>query len=314
MPPSFIELIGCERPIQLAGMGGGLSDFGLAAAVCDAGGLGMLSGAGAPPSGIEQLADAISNRTTRPFGVNFLMPFLDRDAVVAAASRCRLVEFFYADPDAALVDLVHAGGALASWQVGSADEARAAADAGCDLVIAQGTEAGGHVRGTKALTDVLAETLAAVSVPIVAAGGIGNAIQVRNVIDAGASAVRVGTRFLAANESTAHPDYVDALIASSADDTVLTETFSVGWPDAPHRVLRSSVEAAERCTDDIVATATANGEEFPVPRFSPNPPSKTTTGNIDAMALYAGTSVADVRSQQSVADIVAELCSRLSAN
>ena len=311
MRDSFIELIGCERPIQLAGMGGGLSDVGLAAAVCDAGGLGMLSGVGAPASGIEQLADAVTSRTTRPFGVNFLMPFLDREAVVAAASRCRLVEFFYADPDAALVDLVHAGGALAAWQVGSAGEARAAADAGCDLVIAQGTEAGGHVRGTQALADVLSETLAAVSIPVVAAGGIGSATQVKNVIDAGAAAARVGTRFLAATESTAHPDYVGELIASSADDTVLTEAFSVGWPDAPHRVLRSSVEAADRCTDDVVATARANGEEFPVPRFSPVPPSGTTTGNIAAMALYAGTSVTDVRSRQSSADIVAELCSQL---
>ncbi|MGH2759229.1 MAG: NAD(P)H-dependent flavin oxidoreductase, partial [Actinomycetota bacterium] len=252
---------------------------------------------------------AMSLATNKPYGVNFLMPFLDRDAVVAAAS-CPLVEFFYADPDADLVGLVHSGGALASWQVGSADEARAAVDAGCDLVIVQGAEAGGHVRGTKHLADVLAETVSVVTIPVVAAGGIGDQTQVKNAIDAGASGVRIGTRFLAATESSAHPDYIAALIEATGDDTVLTEAFSVGWPNAPHRVLRSCVEAAGRSTNDFVATGFREGEGFPIPRFAPTPPSNTVTGDVAAMALYAGLSVDAVRSRQSAADIIAELCTK----
>src|SRR5207253_2039809 len=80
-----------------------------------------------------------------PFGVNFLMPFVDPHAVEVAAGGSRVVEFFYGRPDVSLVDLVHAGGALCSWQVGSKDEALAAVDCGCDLVVVQGVEAGGHV-------------------------------------------------------------------------------------------------------------------------------------------------------------------------
>ncbi|MBA3655473.1 MAG: nitronate monooxygenase, partial [Actinobacteria bacterium] len=165
---AFTELVGCSVPIQQAGMGG-VTTVALAAAVADAGGLGML----AMPSG-EDLA-ALKAATPGAFGVNFLMPFLDRDAVAGAAESARVVEFFYAPPDPSLVETVLAGGALAAWQVGSADEARQAVDAGCDFVVAQGVEAGGHVRGTTGLLPLLDAVLDAVDVPVVAAGGIGTA-------------------------------------------------------------------------------------------------------------------------------------------
>ena len=97
------------------------------------------------------------------------MPFLDRGAVEIASRRSVLVEFMWATPDAELVAVSHAGGARVGWQVGSADEAAAARDAGCDLVVAQGIEVGGHVRGTTALLPLLAEVLTRVEVPVVAA-------------------------------------------------------------------------------------------------------------------------------------------------
>src|SRR5437773_2822078 len=102
--------------------------------------------------------------------MNFLMPFLDLAAVEVAASRLRVVEFFYAEPDAALVARVHEGGALAVWQVGSLAEAERAVDAGCDFIVAQSTEAGGHVRGQISLLPLLDAVLDAVAVPVVAAG------------------------------------------------------------------------------------------------------------------------------------------------
>jgi NAD(P)H-dependent flavin oxidoreductase YrpB (nitropropane dioxygenase family) len=191
------------------------------------------------------------------------------------------------------VALVHAGGARAAWQVGSADEARAAQDAGCDVVIAQGIEAGGHVRGTTGLLPLVEEARAAVDVPIVAAGGIGNGRAMAAALTAGADAVRVGTRFLAAHESTAHPDYVARLIDASADDTVLTTAYGEGWPDAPHRVLRSAVAAGE-------ARGAAQS-------WNPMWPTVNDSGAVDAWALYAGQSVGAVRSRQPAADIVAEL-------
>jgi NAD(P)H-dependent flavin oxidoreductase YrpB (nitropropane dioxygenase family) len=301
---TFTDLVGVSEPLQLAGMGGGISDATLACAVCDAGGLGMLGGTG--PTPIGELLDAMGDRT---FGVNFLMPFLDRSAVAAAASRAKVVEFFYGDPSAELVDLVHDGGALAAWQVGSADEARQAVAAGCDFIVVQGTEAGGHVRGRTTLDELLASI--DVDVPVVAAGGIGTAERVADVMARGASGVRVGTRFIAAKESSAHPLYVGALIGASSDDTVLTEAFSVGWPNAPHRVLRSCVEAAESSEDETVATLRTPGGDVPLPRFGTIPPTKGCYGRISAMALYAGTSVDAVQRREPAADIVAELTSNL---
>jgi NAD(P)H-dependent flavin oxidoreductase YrpB (nitropropane dioxygenase family) len=289
-PTPFTQLLGCRHPLQQAGMGGFTSPE-LAIAVSGAGALGMLTGTVGPKvlsSHLDTLpADAI-------VGVNFLVPFLDRTALEVAAARTPLVELFWGEPDAELVAAVHAHGARAAWQVGSADEARAARDAGCDLVIAQGIEAGGHVRGTTGLLPLLDEVRAAVEeVPIVASGGIGTGRAMAAALAAGADAVRVGTRFLAAHESVAHPDYVERLIDATADDTVLTTAFGDGWPDAPHRVLRSAITAGE-------ALGAAQS-------WNPLWPTTTDTGPVAAWALYAGQSVGAVRARQPAAEIVAEL-------
>jgi nitronate monooxygenase len=303
----FTELTGCRLPLQLAPMGGVASGPDLAAAVSAAGGFGMVAAGGMPAVALPSVLDAIAARTGAPVGVNFLIPFVDRAAVAVAASRTRLVDFFYGDPDPGLVDLVHAGGALAGWQVGSAAEARAAVDAGCDLVVAQGVEAGGHVRGRVGLLPLLAAVLDAVDVPVVAAGGIATARGADAVLAAGADAVRVGTRFIAATEADAHPDYVAAVLAAGSDDTVLTEAFAVGWPNAPHRVLRSCVDAATGLDSDIAGESVFGGVLVSVPRWAPPPPGRSTTGQIAAMALYAGQGVGAVRSIEPAAAIVAEL-------
>jgi nitronate monooxygenase len=302
----FTELVGCSVPLQQAGMGG-VTTPELAAAVSNAGGLGMLGLAGYPPDGVAQACAIVADATNGPFGANFLMPFVDRPAVEVAAEAARLVEFFYADPDRALVELVHRRGALACWQVGSADEARAAVDAGCDLVVAQGVEAGGHVRGTIALLPLLDAVLEIVEVPVVASGGIGTARAMAAALAAGADAVRVGTRFVATPEANTHPAYADALVAAGPGDTVLTTTFSAGWPDAPHRVLKSCVDAAVAVTGDVVGELELGGERMSVERFSTSPPTAETTGTIGAMALYAGQSVGAVTRVQPAADVVAEL-------
>jgi NAD(P)H-dependent flavin oxidoreductase YrpB (nitropropane dioxygenase family) len=273
---------------------GGMTSPALAYAVAQAGALGMLTPASTPSVLEEHLRSVPAGGVV---GVNFLVPFLDREALAVAAAGAPLVEFFWGEPDASLVDEVHAGGALASWQVGSADEARAAIDAGCDVVVAQGIEAGGHVRGTTPLLDLLPEVRSSVAAPLVAAGGIGSASSVTDAFAAGADAVRIGTRFVAAAESVAHPDYVDALISSDASDTVLTTAFSEFWSDAPHRVLRSCVEAGER-----LAAAQS---------WNPQWPRVYDAGPVASRPLYAGTSVGAVHARQSAADIVAELMSEL---
>ena len=157
------------------------------------------------------------------------------------------------------------------------------------------------------LLPLLDSVLDAVDVPVVAAGGVGSARAVRGALAAGADAVRVGTRFLAATEADVHPDYLSLLIDAGAEDTVLTTAFSVMWPDAPHRVLQSAVAAAQASPDDIVGEIVMGDERMPLPRFAVPCPGRATSGNIAAMALYAGESVGSVRRVQSAAEIVDEL-------
>lgn len=303
---AFTELTGCTVPIQLAPMPD-IATVELAAALADAGGLGMIGAPLLPPPVLKATLQDLGQRTHGVFGTGFLMPFLDRDCVEIAAANARVVEFFYAQPDAELVRLVHAGGALAGWQVGSKAEARRAVDCGCDYIAVQGTEAGGHVRGGIGLLPLLSEVLEVVAVPVLAAGGIATARDLAAVLAAGAAGARIGTRFIASTESGAHPKYVEKLLAAGGEDTVLTEAFSVMWPNAPHRVLRSSVEAAEKLSDDVIGEIAFSGMKMPVPRLSVISPSKTTTGSIEAMALYAGESVSNVTRIQPAAEIVREL-------
>lgn len=299
----FTELVGCRVPLQQAGMSG-TATAPLAAAVANAGGLGMVGIGRQPVAMIERILDEVATLTSATVGCTCIAHFVQPDVVELAASRLPIVEFFYEWPDASRVP----ANVICGWQVGSVDEAKAAVDAGCRYVIAQGMEAGGHVRGQVPLAELLPAVREAVDVPIVAAGGIGNAAAVRAAMQLGADAVRVGTRFVATRESYAHPDYVDALVAASTDDSVLTETFGVGWPHAPHRVLRSSIDAATAAPNEVVGETTRSGSDpVPMVRFGASSPTRDTTGDISAMALYAGRSVGSVDHVMSAAEVVAEL-------
>jgi nitronate monooxygenase len=99
--------------------------------------------------------------------------------------------------------------------------------------------------------------------------------------------------------------------AASGHETVLTTTFSGGWPDAPHRVLASSVAAADALDDDVAGWLESSGARRPVSRYSVSPPTRSTEGHVEAMALYAGTGVGDVTAIGPAADVVAELTSEL---
>ena len=310
----FTELVGCAVPIQQAGMGAAAPPE-LAAAVSNAGGLSMLgtarSGAGTLPT-LGHLLDQTQALTDRPFGVNFLIPLefvenIDPGCFALAARRARLVEFFWRWPDPALVEAVHAEGALVSWQVGSKEEAVAAAEAGADLIVAQGVGAGGHVRCRVGVLARLDEVLGEVDVPVLAAGGIGTGRALAAVLAAGADGARMGTRFIAATESDAHPRYVEALIAARPGDTVYGSTFNVWW-DAPGRVLRSSVDAAEAFAGEVVGeTPSLDGTREPLPRFYPEAITRDTTGAIEAMSLWAGESVGAVTRVLPAAEIVREV-------
>ncbi len=207
-------------------MGGGLAGHELAAAVSAAGGLGTL-GILAPGDLRNEIAAARA-LSDKPLAVNLLLPFARR-AHFEAASEADVVVTFWGRPKRRTSKIwIH--------QCGSVAEARAACAAGADAVIAQGVEAGGHVRGRVPAAELLAQVRGAVAhdYPVLSAGGIADPADVRARLDAGAEAVVCGTRFLMTEESGGHPVYKARLV--EAHETILTELFGVGWP-APHRVL-----------------------------------------------------------------------------
>ena len=213
-------------------MGGGLAGYELAAAVSAAGGLGTIGFLA--PEGLRSEIAAARERSDTPLAVNLLLPFA-RGAHFEAASEADVVVTFWGKPKRRTAKV---------WmhQVGSVEEALTARAAGADAVIAQGVEAGGHVRGSVPAAELLARVRAAVpdDYPVLSAGGIADPADVRARLDAGAEAVVCGTRFLMTEESGAHVEYKERLVA--AHETILTELFGVGWP-APHRVVANEATA-----------------------------------------------------------------------
>jgi NAD(P)H-dependent flavin oxidoreductase YrpB (nitropropane dioxygenase family) len=221
--PAAVDFRRLQTPVVQAGMGA-VARHELAAAVSEAGGLGTIGGARAP---IAQELAAARKLTGRPIAVNLVLPLIRPGDVQAAADADVIVTFWGEPRRLAEGTWVH--------QCGSVEEARAAVAAGAEAVIAQGVEAGGHVRGTTPMLDLVERVRAAVKVPVLAAGGIVDRSGARQALDAGADAVLSGTRFLLSEESRAHPEYKRRCL--EANGTILTELFGLGWADAPHRVI-----------------------------------------------------------------------------
>ncbi|HEX6456503.1 MAG TPA: nitronate monooxygenase [Solirubrobacterales bacterium] len=314
MPP-LLERLGVELPVVQAGMGGGLSRHELAAAVSEAGGLGTIAVNGA--EAIRRELAAARALTGRPLAVNLLLPFARRDWFEAAAEADVVVTFWGA-PRRRTGDV---------WlhQCGSVAEARSAQAAGADGVIVQGVEAGGHVRGTALALQLLEEAQAALprDYPVLLAGGIAEREDVRRALEAGASAVVAGTRFLLSEESRAHALYKERLLA--ADETLLTELFGAGWP-APHRVVPNA--ATEHWGDPPRLNRALNHLLVPGVRYAPpglqarmiraqrpdsrllSPAGPTDDGPetlVDAGALYAGETVARIDDLRPAAALVRDL-------
>ncbi len=230
---ALLQRIGIDLPVVQAGMGGGLSRHRLAVAVSEAGGLGTIGFL--PPEDLSAEIAAARAVTNAPLAVNLLLPFA-RGSHFEAASEADLVVTFWGRPTRRTTK---------PWlhQVGSVEEALLAREAGADAVIAQGVEAGGHVRGSTPALELLRLVRAAVpdDYPVLSAGGVAAATDAKSRMAEGAAAVVCGTRFLLSEESDAHPGYKARLLEKR--ETILTELFGAGWA-APHRVVPN--EATER--------------------------------------------------------------------
>ena len=269
----------------------------LACEVSRAGGLGTLGASWTAPGVLREQIRSIARVTDGPFCVNLVLDFAqDERLEVVVEERVPWVSFSFG-LGAELVTRARACGARVMVQVASADAARAAASAGADALIVQGVEAGGHVQSVVGLLPLLAEVRRAVSLPLLAAGGIADPASARAALAAGASAVVMGTRFVASEECDAHPRYKRRLLAAEGRDTVLTELFDVGWR-APHRVLRNSTYElwqAAGCPPRGQRPSEDQDVTDGIPRYAVNLPLSRTAGDVEAMAMYAGQGVGDDR-------------------
>src|SRR5439155_1029392 len=288
------DLLGIELPIVAAPMGASISGPELAAAVSNAGGLGIVSFGANPPPLLRRLVERVRELTDRPFGVNYLLPFTIPEQVdVCVEQRVPVLSTFWGDP-APYVGAAHDAGLKVLHQVGSVADARRAVDAGVDAVIAQGAEAGGHVAGGVATMVLVPRVVDAIApVPVIAAGGIGDARGVVAALSLGAAGVALGTRFLATAEAAAHAVHKEQVVAATEEDTALTTMFGGGWPDAPHRALRTPFVAqwlgrGQQDDQPVIGESSFAGERIPVRRFWAVPPSADATGDVASMALLAG--------------------------
>jgi NAD(P)H-dependent flavin oxidoreductase YrpB (nitropropane dioxygenase family) len=310
------DLLRLEAPIVQAGMGA-VARHELAGAVSEAGGLGTIAGVRAP---IAQELAAARRLTGRPVAVNLLLPFLAPRDVDEAAAADVIVTFWGRPRRLAATAWIH--------QCGSVEEAKAAAAAGADAVIAQGIESGGHVRGAVPALELLERVRAAVSLPVLVAGGIADRTDVRAALEAGAVAVVAGTRFLVSEESRAHQEYKRRCM--EAKETLLTELFGLSWPDAPHRVIPNAatqrwlrddargpdwIRRANRISRPVAArlpaavqTRALRAQRPSQPFLGPQPPTDDGPSNLlDSGPLYAGETVARITEIAPAAQLLREL-------
>lgn len=312
---TLTHLLNIEIPIVQAPMADAASPE-LVAAVSNAGGLGMLSVTWRDLADIRTVIRKVREQTTRPFGVNLGLAWDQGERLkVSLEEGASIISFFWGDP-AEYLELTHAAGALVMHTVASAAEAQRSNSAGVDILVAQGWEAGGHVWGTVATLPLVPRVVDAVAPkPVIAAGGIADGRGFAAALMLGAAGVWVGTRFLASKEAPIHPTYRQQVLEAQETGTSYSIVFDGGWPDAPHRTLHNdtiaewlaagSPQSGERPNEGETIAVWPDGRE--ISRYSSAYPRPGMTGNVEAMALYAGQSVGLVSRIQSAAEIVSEM-------
>ena len=309
---AFTKLVGVNHPIALAPMAGAV-ESDLAAAVGNAGGYPIMPFSWSTRDTIEAEMASLRAKSDAPFAVNLCLDMPQEARLEFCLSHHpSAVHFFWGDA-APFVKLVHASGALVIQTDSTADEAKRAVEAGVDVLVAQGWEAGGHVRGMVATLPLIPAVVdVAGSVPILAAGGISDGRGLAAALCLGASGAVMGTRLLATSESAAHPEYIAQLIAARHSDTLHeTELYNVGWSNAAHRVLRNAVAdrwLAEGRPDNL--TRHRSGETVamrgssPIKTYQSTTPHHTMTGEIKALSMWAGQSVGLVNSVEPAGTII----------
>ena len=220
---------------------GGAAGPELVAAVSNAGGFGAIPLWG---QSVERVRDGIAQvraLTGRNFAVNLNLAFPYQDQLQACIQEQVFgVSLFWGQQPSA-IEAAKKGGLVVFVSVEQRKRPKLAADAGADVIVAQGWEAGGHVWGNVATMALVPAVVDAVNIPVVAAGGIADGRGLAAVLMLGASGAWIGTRFLASEEATIHETYQQGILSASESQTdQYPDLYDVGWPNAPHRALSNS--------------------------------------------------------------------------
>jgi len=317
------DLLGCKVPILSAGMGG-VARSELVAAVAEAGGYGILGMVRESPELIAQEIDAVRVGTDRPFAVNLIpaatdSALLDAELAVCFARDVPAICFFW-DVVSGAVARAKDAGCLVLHQVGSLAAALKAEAAGADVLIVQGVEAGGHVHGTVGALVLVEQVARADKLPVIASGGFATGAGLVAALAPGAQGIHCGTAFLATRESFAHDAHKARVLGASAEDTIYTNAFALNWPpNSPVRVIRNSVTDGlgrnlkghhpDRLPREVIGEDAGRS----LMKYSTDSPLRTTSGNLEAMAAFAGQSVALIDNLPTAAERIGAIMSEAQA-
>ncbi len=314
---NLLNLLGIRYPIIQAPTGGVVGSE-LTAAVANSGALGALPLSWSSPAQAAKSIESVREKTSAPFFVNFVLTFEPAALRSALDSDAKIVQFSWGMPDQKMTDAIRSKDGVLGIQVTSKESAETALAIGADYLVCQGIEAGGHVHASKPLARALEEVVAiAGDVPVVASGGIATGEKMRECVRRGAAGVVMGSRFVASRESAAHDDYKRALVSAHSGDTVMTTCMNKGWDNATHRILRNSTfrmwesvgcpAPGKRPGEKDIVSRFGAEQQSGVERYSINSPGSYYTGDIEAMAAYAGMGVDSISDVPGAGQIVARV-------
>ena len=316
------QMFGLDTPIAQAGMAFAGMTPDLAIAVSNAGALGSVAIGPMPVPVMQALIDGVRAGTDRPFHVNFITIYTDEahiDALCADPAPVAAASFHWGHPPRAWIDRLQAAGIRVIEQLGSVEAARLAARDGVDVIVAQGTEAGGHNFATLPTFALLPRVVDAVGdVPVLASGGVADGRGLAAALCLGAAGAWVGSRLVASAESSAHAEYKARICAAEGSDTVLSPLFGRHDPAFnPMRVLRNRVVAefegreddvpADNSGEPVVGRMSLGGMDTELRRFGNLVPMTDATGDFDELPLLGGQGIGLVTRVEPAAQIIAEM-------
>ena len=314
---SITRAFGLATPIVNAGMAM-IARPALAAAVCEAGGLGTIGSDINPPDVLRDLIRQTKALTKRPFGVDLIGDFVtDEHLAVLIEEKLALAIFFWTLPQQEQVERLKQAGIKVWMQIGAVAEAHQAVALGADALIVQGAEAGGHNRAEASTMTLFPRIRRCFpGVPLLAAGGIVDGATMAAALVLGADAVWCGSRFLASKEAEAHQTYKDRVLSADVGDTAIFSIYGPEWPlqamraivnDGARAALGREADAVKEAEGQVIGSTILNGQKIPVPRYSAILPTRDFDGDTEQACLTAGQSVGNIDEILPAGEIVRQM-------